>query len=83
LYSDYVIAVDPPHAYPSNDRFASDPWFNTDEAILKLAEAVVDVELTPGKKEYMQKRGMEWARSYQNTWEAQGSTFLEFIQRCT
>ena len=78
IYSDYIVGVEPPPSYPKNQRFVRDPWFSTDEAINCLANAVIQMEMNPQRKEAIRQRGMEWAQ--QQVWDKSGEVMAEALE---
>lgn len=82
LYSDYVVGLDPPAGYPRHQRFVRDPWFSSDEAVNRLTQAVLELEMNPHKKQAIRERGIAWSR--QHTWEKSGDIMhKELLARCS
>lgn len=81
LYSDYIVAVEPPNGYPKSDRFFDNggEWFASQEAIDMLAQAIIDLEAAPEKKDWLRQRGAQWAR--QHTWEQSGESMVHGMQQ--
>lgn len=77
VYKDYVIALDPPEGYPADAPFACDNWFNSEEAVCLLANAVISIDQDTERKRIMRERGIEWARNF--AWENNGQKLENFL----
>jgi glycosyltransferase involved in cell wall biosynthesis len=77
IYSDYIVGIEPPSSYPKNQRFVRDPWFSSDEAVMRLTNAVIELEMNPARKDAIRKRGIEWAQ--QQTWDKSGEVMAEAL----
>jgi len=80
VYKDLVIALDPPadHPYDTYTGYNQGTWFQTEEALRILTNAVVQLEMQPQKKEALRQRGIAWAR--QQLWSTRGETMLERLR---
>ena len=77
IYADYVVGLEPPGAYPKNQRFVKDAWFSSDEAVNRLTNAVIELEMNPSRKHATRQRGIEWAQ--QQTWDKSGEVMAQAL----
>lgn len=77
LFGDHIVALPPPPHYPADAQWARDDWFLSEEAMARLADAVVALDADPVRRADLRRRSMIWARK--QTWAPAAEAFRQML----
>ena len=79
VYGDAVVRVPPRTGYDAKAARACDAWFDTEEAVNRLADAVCAIEEDPERKKRIRDDGIRFSRGREFTWSVKSRTILDAL----